>query len=326
MRKSLKLTVLVVLLLLLLAAALLISMREEFIADAGTSKNAPEKVTFLTYQGEQYPLRRHLQTVLLIGTDNTEEYEEKPENERDFYSYHQADFLMLLVLDQSTGKLETIQINRDTITDVPWLDIFGDYGGTQREQICLAFNYGDGGAISCKNTVNAVSSLLFGVPIQYYIQIPMVAIPQLNDLVGGVPVTVTTDMTKLDPALAPGNTVRLTGAQAETYVRSRMSLADDTNTARMGRQRDYIESFINCAKAASKSDSMFALRAIESLGGYLQSNMTDTQLSTLLEDLEKAELSPIRHADGELVRGSSHYEFYANEASQWEIIRSCVCK
>lgn len=326
MRKSLKLTVLVALLLLLLGAALLVSMKEELIAGAGTSKNAPEKVTSLTYRGEQYPMRRHLQTVLLIGTDNTEEYEEKPENERDFYSYHQADFLMLLVLDQSTGKVETIQINRDTIADVPWLDIFGEYGGTERKQICLAFTYGDGGAVSCKNTVNAVSSLLFGLPIQNYIQIPMVAIPQLNDLVGGVPVTVSTDMTKLDPALAPGNTVKLTGSQAETYVRSRMSLEDDTNTARMSRQRDYIESFISCAREASKSDSMFGLRAIESLSGYLQSNMSDTQLATLLEDLEKAEISPIRHADGQLIRGNSHYEFYADEASQWEIVRSSVCK
>lgn len=326
MKKSLKVTICAVLLLLLIAAAVLVGMKEEFIANAGLSLNAPERKTSLTHEGTEYPLRRHLQSVLLIGTDSTEEYEEKPEEERDFYSYHQADFLMLLILDQDAKKVDTIQINRDTITDVPWLDVFGDYGGTERKQICLAFTYGDGGASSCKNVVDAVSSLLYDVPINHYIQIPMVAIPQLNDLVGGVPVTIAEDMTKVDPAFIQGKTVTLTGTQAEKYVRARMALADDTNTSRMRRQRDYIESFVNCAHDASNSDSTFALKAIDRLGGYLQSNMTDTQLSVLLEDLGKMEVGPIHHADGNLTMGKTHYEFYVDDASQWEMVRSCFCR
>ena len=47
------------------------------------------------------------------------------------------------------------------MTEVPWLDVLGNYGGTEYKQLCLAFNYGDGGMKSCRNTVSAVSALLF---------------------------------------------------------------------------------------------------------------------------------------------------------------------
>ena len=41
------------------------------------------------------------------------------------------------------------------------IDVIGNYGGTEFQQLCLAFNSGDGGRASCLNTVDAVSSLLF---------------------------------------------------------------------------------------------------------------------------------------------------------------------
>lgn len=325
MKKILLVCLCAVLLLTLIAAAFYINRNEAPIADAGSSKNAPTAKVSLTYQGTEYPLKQHLQTVLLIGTDSTEEYVELPEEEQDFYSYHQADFLMLLVLDKDAGKTEIIQLNRDTITDVPWLDVFGDYGGTERKQICLAFNYGDGGATSCKNTVNAVSGLLFDLPIDAYIQLPMVAIPQVNDLVGGVTVTIPDDMTAVDPAFVQGKTVKLTGSQAEKFVRARRSLEDDTNVSRMRRHREYLDGFVKCADNAVKLDPNFAVKAVEELGAMLQSNMTITQLSDLTENLGEFERSPIRFADGELKLGARCYEFYVNQDSLWEIVRNACC-
>ena len=143
---------------------------EEPIKDAGTVQNAPQK---LTYKGAEYPIRKHIQTVLLIGTDSTAQYEEETEGLRDFYNYNQADFLMLVVLDTEANTAQILQLNRDTMTDVPWLDVLGRYGGTEYKQLCLAFNYGDGGVNSCRNTVDAVSRLIFDAPIQSYIQVPM---------------------------------------------------------------------------------------------------------------------------------------------------------
>ena len=44
---------------------------------AGTAQNAVQKPVSLHYKGTEYPMRKHLDTILLIGTDSVEQYEEK---------------------------------------------------------------------------------------------------------------------------------------------------------------------------------------------------------------------------------------------------------
>lgn len=311
----------------LLGAALWMNKREEApVENAGQAVNAPKEQTFLTYKEQEYPLKEHLHTVLLIGTDGTERYEKKEDLLQDYYNYSQADFLVLLVQDTEAGTTEVIQLNRDTMTDVPWLDVIGNYGGTEFQQLCLAFNSGDGGRASCLNTVDAVSSLLFDAPIQHYIQMPMSAIPVLNDLVGGVPVEIPENMTHVDPAFVKGTTVWLTGEQAEKFVRVRKSMPDDSNIARMSRQRIYLDSFRKQAQEAFDSDSEFALKLVEKLGEHLQSDLTAQQLSDLVESLDKSRISPIRTADGELVVGTQYYEFFVDESSLWEIVKQAYCR
>lgn len=311
----------------LLGTALWMNNQEETpIENAGQAINAPQDQTFLTYKEQEYSLKEHLNTVLLIGTDGTERYEKKEDLLQDYYNYSQADFLVLLVQDTEAGTTEVIQLNRDTMTDVPWLDVIGNYGGTEFQQLCLAFNSGDGGRASCLNTVDAVSSLLFDAPIQHYIQMPMSAIPVLNDLVGGVPVEIPENMTHVDPAFVKGTTVWLTGKQAESFVRVRKALLDDTNLARMSRQRIYLDSFRKQAQEAFDSDSEFALKLVEKLGEHIQSDLTAQQLSDLVQSLDRAQISPIRTADGELVVGTQYYEFFVDEASLWEIVKKAYCQ
>ena len=328
MKKTGILLLCVVLLAALIAGASLMAKKdaEAPIENAGTAQNAAVKQESLTYEGQEYPMKAHLQTVLLIGTDALEAYEEKTEGVKPFYNYHQADFLTLVVLDTDNNTAEILQLNRDTMTDVPWLDVLGEYGGTEFKQLCLAYNYGDGGMKSCKNTVNAVSSLLFDAPIDHYIQIPMTAVPALNDVVGGVPVTLEEDLTAVDPAFAEGTTVWLDGEQAEKFVRARMGLENDTNLARMKRQRQYLDSFQKRAREAFHSDSEFMVKLLEKLSEFLQSDLTAQQLSDLLTRLDNSEISPIRYAEGELKTGERYYEFYPEEGSLWAMVKQAYCK
>lgn len=327
MKKIVLLLLCAALLAALIAGAALMTKKEAEapIENAGTAQNAAVKRESLTYDGHEYPMKAHLQTVLLIGTDAVEGYREKTEGVKPFYNYHQADFLTLLVLDTDDHTAETLQLNRDTMTDVPWLDVLGNYGGTEFKQLCLAYNYGDGGMMSCKNTVSAVSSLLFDAPIDHYIQIPMSAIGVLNDVVGGVPVTMEEDLTAIDQAFAKGATVWLDGTQAEKFVRARMELENDTNLARMKRQRQYLDGFQKRAREAFDSDSEFMVKLLEKLSEYLQSDLTAQQLSELVTRLDQAEVSPIRYAEGRLKKGEQYYEFYPDPQSLWEIVRAAYC-
>lgn len=311
----------------LLATAMWMNSREEVpVENAGQAVHGVKEQTVLTYQEEQYPLKERLNTVLLIGTDGMEQYEEKENVLQDYYNYNQADFLMLIVQDTEANTTEVIQLNRDTMMDVPWLDVIGNYGGTEFQQLCLAFNSGDGGRSSCLNTVDAVSSLLFDAPIDHYIQAPMSVIPVLNNLVGGVPVEIPEDMTHVDPAFVAGATVHLTGEQAEKFVRVRMKMEDDTNTARMSRHRIYLESFRKQAQKAFDSDSEFTLRLVEKMSEHMQTDLTAQQLSDLLQTLDQSKILPIRTADGELVTGAVYYEFFVDETSLWEIVKRAFCK
>lgn len=328
MKKTVILLACVALLAALIAGASLMAKKdaEAPIENAGTAQNAAVKQESLTYGGQEYPMKPHLQTVLLIGTDALEAYEEKTEGVKPFYNYHQADFLTLVVLDTDNNTAEILQLNRDTMTDVPWLDVLGEYGGTEFKQLCLAYNYGDGGMKSCKNTVSAVSGLLLDAPIDHYIQIPMTAIGVLNDLVGGVPVTIEEDLTAIDPAFTEGAAVWLDGVQAEKFVRARMALENDTNLARMKRQRQYLDSFQKRAREAFNSDSEFMVKLMEKLSKFLQSDLTAQQLSDLVTRLDNSEISPIRYAEGELKLGEQYYEFYPAEASLWAMVKKAYCK
>lgn len=327
MKKLLVLLLCAALLTGLLFAATRMTKKEEQtpIENAGKAQNALLEQETLTYQGKEYPLKKHLQTVLLIGTDATEGYREQTDGVKAFYNYHQADFLMVLVLDADADTVEILQMNRDTMTDVPWLDVLGNFGGTEYKQLCLAYNYGDGGMKSCKNTINAVSSLLFDAPIDHYIQVPMSSIGLVNDLVGGVPVTIEEDLTVIDPAFTEGATVVLKGSQAEAFVRARQALENDTNLARMGRQRQYMNSFQVQARKAFNSDSQFAMKLVGKMSEYLQSDMTAQQLQDLVAKLDNAVVSPIRAPEGKLIQGEQYYEFYPDEASLWDMVHTAYC-
>lgn len=118
MKKVVMLTICAALIAALVGGAALMTKQEAEtpIENAGAAMNAAVKPRSLTYKGQEYPMKPHLQTVLLIGTDSTEAYEEVTEGFKPYYNYNQADFLLLIVLDTDAGTAEILQINRDTIT------------------------------------------------------------------------------------------------------------------------------------------------------------------------------------------------------------------
>ena len=76
----------------------------------------------LTLNDQVYAYSDQLEAYLLIGTDNSGENPEAVQG----FNGNLADFLVLLLVDHDSGKYGFIQIDRDTITDVPILDEQGD--------------------------------------------------------------------------------------------------------------------------------------------------------------------------------------------------------
>ncbi len=218
--------------------------------------------------GKQYRQRSQVTTILLMGVDR--------ESNAVSYGYQnggQADFLRLLVIDSEQKTVSQLQIDRDTMTPITILGVTGKPSGTRNAQISLSHGFGDGGAQSCQLTVEAVSNLLMDTDIDFYMALDMDGISVLNDWVGGVPVTVTEDLTLIDPAMVPGAKVTLLGDQAEAFVRSRREVGDGTNAARMKRQQEYVTSFTQRLEQKISGDQSQLSSLLEALDGYLQTDM-----------------------------------------------------
>lgn len=214
--------------------------------------------------------KRELTNLLLIGVDWAEM--DSPSASGRYAG--QADFLLLLTFDKKNRTISTLQIDRDTMTDIRVYGPFGEYTGIRETQICLSHAYGATAAENCENTVWAASRLLGNIPVDGYLALDMSAITALNDALGGVTVTLEEDFSALDPQMVRGATIALQGKQAETFVRGRTGVGDGTNAARMKRQKAFMQKAGDLIAEGLERDSGFAGTLLDALSGHMTMNVT----------------------------------------------------
>lgn len=270
----------------------------------------PENDGRISYNGQWYVPNSKLQTILVIGLDKfTEDI-----SEESYRNSQQSDFLLLLILDRAEESYTALHLNRDTMAQIPVLGVRGEDAGVIEGQLALAHTYGSGGADSCRNTVSAVSDFLFGAQIDHYISFTMDAVGEINDLVGGVTVTLSEDFSAVDAAMCEGATLTLNGDQALTYVRYRRGLEDSSNISRMERQRTYLSLLRERFSEASDQNSSFFVDAMNAVSEYIVSDCTASQLSRLFDDLSAYCNDGFVTLDGESVKGEEFMEFYVDES------------
>ena len=261
------------------------------------------------YNGKTYVARTGLTPILLIGVD-------RGENAVEQWGYQQggqADFLLLIVIDSSEKKVRMLQIDRDTITDVETLGVLGNVIGTRKLQIALSHSYGKTPQDNCNYTIQTVSNLLQGEPLDLYFSLNMASVAKFNDLLGGVTVTMQEDHTLINPAFTKGATLHLMGQDAYDYVHSRKYVDDGTNVSRMARQRNYMlaakDTLLSRLKESGFVDTLF-----DTLGSDLVTNVSRGRLINEAAKASQYEVEEITQMIGERRIGVDGYmEFYADE-------------
>ena len=281
-------------------------------AASGESAISREKPD-LTYDGVVYAAKRQVEAYLLMGVDVTGPVVNTP----GAYSGGQADAQFLLVLDNEAQTWQLLRLNRDSMVDVPVLDLRGNVIGYERQQLALAHAYGDGTNNSCQNTVDAVSMLLGGAPIDGYAALNMDGIGIVNDAIGGVTVTITSDFTAVDPTLAEGETITLNGEQAMEFVRTRKDVDDQTNLARMERQKVYLEAMKPQLMALSDEE---IIRVMDAVNDYLVSNIGSQAVLNLAAKLRDYRELPELIIAGENTIEDSHWAYILDEDSLQQVI------
>lgn len=267
---------------------------------------------YVIYNGETYEFNENMTNILVIGTDkrNSNDINENGTG-------GQADVLILAAVDTSTGEITLINISRDTMTDVDSYSAGGAYIGTEVEQICLSYAYGDGNETSCENTVNSVKRLFYNIPINTYLAFNLDGIAVINDSVGGIDVTSPETINEF----TEGETYHLMGDSAESFVRSRNHETADANSLRMKRQQIYLTSFINKVIEQTKKDFSTPLNLFNLSSDYTCTNLNASKVCYLAEiAVTGGGLSiDMTTVPGEVKMGETHAEFYVDEDAFYEL-------
>lgn len=267
------------------------------------SQTADSVPKIIMADGERYEHRPNMETYLFMGVDVTGTVDSMTTSGNG----GQADVQLVLAVDNDNSTWQVLQLNRDALADVPVLGAGSKLIGYQKKQLALAHFYGSGREDSCENNVNAVSRLLWDQTIAGYISLNMDGIGVINDAIGGVEVTITTDFSGIDDTLEQGSDVLLNGEQAVTFLRSRMNVDDGTNLARMSRHRQYLQAM--ALKLLSLDDKEI-VKALSSAEDYIVTNMNSTGVAALAEKLRQYEQLPLLTIDGTatVANGANAYE------------------
>ena len=269
----------------------------------------------ITRDGIDYYPRRDITVMMLLGIDQAGPVEDSGV----FTNPGTSDAVMLLIFDEKNETWSILQLNRDTMMDIPVLGLGGKEAGTIFAQLALAHTYGSGLEDSCLNTRKAVSNFLGGISIDYYISMNMDAVAIVNDAVGGVTVTVTDDFSDVDPTLTMGQGT-LRGEQTLSFVRDRQNVGDQKHVSRMERHREYMEGFTEALGEKLKEGTGFVVETYSAVAPYLVSDCPISSLTAMIERYQDYQFTGVITPEGQSTVGRQYYEFYADEQKRDELV------
>lgn len=271
----------------------------------------------VSYNGKTYRYNSSTKTYLFLGVDNEGTMAESTGG----FSGGQSDAMFLLVTNAKDKSMSVVSINRNTMTMVDVYDLLDNPIRQEEMQICLQYAYGDGARSSCLRTADAVTRLLYGIPVNGYFSMNMDAIPLLNDAVGGVTVEVMDDLESKSRgvSLKKGETVTLDGNEAYVYIRSRDVNEFDSASRRLERQNQYLFQLFKRIKGLGLAEEATVTRVTKLMEDYM---VTSIDFAKLVEDASEYEFDESRmyNVPGETVMGEKYEEYYVDEEALYEMI------
>lgn len=234
---------------------------------AGKNINNKAVSDSVEYNGGQYVYNDDIVNILVLGVDSDLKVSEKQEKIGDM---GQTDAIYLVSIDTKKHSLMVYAIPRDTMCEIDIYNEKGKLTGLMDAQLALQYNY----ALDCENSsrlsAEATSRLMYNIPVNRVCVFNCDAISVINDAVGGVEVTIENDFTDesgevLEPEFYKGNTLKLTGEQAVTFVRERDCTIFKSAMDRVERQEQYISSLVTTVKSKLKHNPMTAISILDKL-------------------------------------------------------------
>lgn len=279
---------------------------------SGGNVQEAEDSMMVTYQGEKYRYNRNLKNIVFLGVDKREAVQIQDYPGRG----GQSDAILLLVMNKDTKTTKVLQISRDSMVNLKIYDADGNLLTEQRGQLALQYAYGDGAKKSCRLSRDAVSDLLYGVPIHGFLSLNMDGIVSVVDALGGVPMTLEADYTYVDPAYQTGAEILLDGAAAERFVRYRDIGITGSNNIRMERQTEFLHAMLKAVKSYMQKEKGYET-LLDSVSPYMVTDLTAEEMKTLSEYQVEETMQKV---PGETVEGEEHDEYIVDDAALYEMV------
>ena len=286
---------------------------------AGNSVDMKNGYRTRTYDGKEYQYNSLIITILYAGIDS----EGTMEATAAYSNKARADSIALVILDKKKQKMSILALNRDTMTQIRRYTREGDDLGLYTSHLGYAYSYGDGGEVSCENLEEAVQLLIGDIPISDYVVTNRSSMTEINDLVGGVTVTVpNNDLAAKHSDLSQGRVVTLDDSNVEDFLRYRDIQTDFSNEGRIQRQQAYITAYIGQFRELLQTDLESAWDKTEEMTDHLQTSITKSKylgLAKLLESVSFDDTDYYR-PEGTDQLGDLHDEFYLDEDNMEKLI------
>ena len=259
------------------------------------------------YQGKTYRYNNRVTTILYAGVDADGPIEETVK----YTMAPCADSISLVVMDELHQKTTIIALNRDTMTPIHKYTLNGRERGLYVDHLSMAFNTGNGGKVSCDNLCQAISDLLFGIPINGYVISSRASIPNIADAIGPVEVVVPNNDLYYR-GFSAGETVVIDGSNLETFVRYRDTGIDNSNSGRMARQQAYIEGAMDKLVSLLTKNPSSAWETLEKAEDCVRTDITRSRYLDLTKVLKHTGYTQGNYyiPEGEQVVGYKYDEFY----------------
>ena len=266
-----------------ITAFLIIRGQDELFTD-DVNITAPDSVDalvqdggqYIVYNGVTYKYNDKVTSLLFMGVDKRD-----LNDANDQGTGGQADVLVLMAMDFKNRKLTLLNVPRDTMTDVAIYSAGGYYTGTQKQQICLSYAYGDGKETSCTNTVASVKRLFYNIPVNTYYSLDLDGIAAVNDAVNGVDVI----SPEMIDKFKEGEKYHLMGDDSERFVRARVHNTADANNLRMKRQQVYAQSFMSKVMTEVRRNPSAAVTLFNESSPFSCTNLNPAKITYIAQDI-----------------------------------------
>lgn len=269
----------------------------------------------ITYNDEDYHFNTSTVSILLLGLDTTDKT----------VGNGQADALQLLVLNRQRKSMSLVAIPRDVITPIRMFDLSGNDLGWHEEHLNLAYGYANNPRSGCLYTAQAVSSMLFDIPINYYGAFKTTSLEKVMTVVDNqLEVVVPNDsLVELNPEWQEGTTITLTKDNVELFLRSRDIEKDFSNTSRMERQKVFMISYFDKIKSLLKKDFDSVIKKVYYVVNDITTNITFDDMKVFMEmvvSFDFDEKKDFYTLHGTYQRGEYHDEYILDEQQARELV------